>query len=161
MRSMGGCPVKQSSDFADGPIEFQEDRAVQTAIPTSFKFSIATLHLVVLATFCVPLWGQEAEPIVVGNVQITGQPEDWTHHHLVFSNPGTEDEAIRNGTHEEWLRIVNDPRYILHQLKRRQPAQGPAREAVAMRLSRLAESDAERVVEERGRVFNPPSPIPP
>ena len=134
---------------------------MQAAIPTSFKFSVATLPLVLLATFCVPLWGQEAEPIVVGNVQVTGQPEDWTHHHLVFSNPGTEDEAIRNGTHEEWLRIVNDPRYILHQLRRRQPAQGPAREAVAMRLSRLAESDAERMVEERGRVFNPPSPIPP
>src|SRR5277367_4267025 len=129
--------MKRSSDFAYGRIVVREARAMQTAIPTSLKFSVATLPLVVLATFCVPLWGQEAEPIVVGNVQITGQPEDWTHHHLVFSNPGTEDEAIRNGTHEEWLRIVNDPRYILHQLKRRQPAQGPAREAVAMRLSRF------------------------
>ena len=152
--------MKRSSDFADGATVVREARAVQTAVPTSFKFLIAALPLVVLTACCVPVWGQEAQPIVVGDVQITGQPEDWTHHHLVFSNPGTEDEAIQKGTHEEWVRIVNDPRYVLHQLKRRQPAQGPAREAVAMRLSRLAESDAERVIEKEGGAFNP-SPIPP
>ncbi len=134
---------------------------MQTAVPTSFKFSVATLTLVIFATFCVPLSGQEAQPIVAGNVQITGQPEDWTHHHLVFSNPGTEDEAIRNGTHREWLKIVNDPRYILHQLQRRQPAQGPAGEAVAMRLSRFAESDVERAADEKQWVIDPPKPIVP
>src|ERR1019366_7198884 len=40
------------------------------------------------------------------------------HHHLVFSNPGTEEDAIANGTHDRWLSIVNDPRYILQQMKR-------------------------------------------
>jgi len=47
-----------------------------------------------------------------------GRPEDWSHHHLVFSNPGTEEQAIENGTDEQWLGIVNEPRYIMQQLKR-------------------------------------------
>src|ERR1017187_2800904 len=51
-------------------------------------------------------------------LQGRGVPEDWSHHHLVFSNPGTEEEAIANGTHDRWLNIVNDPRYILQQMKR-------------------------------------------
>jgi hypothetical protein len=51
-------------------------------------------------------------------LQGRGIPEDWSHHHLVFSNPGTEEEAIENGTHDRWLRIVNDPRYSMQQLKR-------------------------------------------
>ena len=63
--------------------------------------------------------------------EVQGLPDDWTHHHLVFSNPGTEQDAIQNGRYDEWLRIVNDPRYILQQLKRRSPAQGPAAEYVA------------------------------
>lgn len=76
--------------------------------------------------------GQETPKwITADNVWITGLPEDWTYHHLVFSNPGTEDDSYRNGTHDEWLRIVNDPRYIMQQLKRGLPAQGPAAEDVA------------------------------
>jgi hypothetical protein len=48
-----------------------------------------------------------------------GVPDDWSHRHVVFSNPArTEEEAIANGTHDQWLNIVNDPRYILQQMKR-------------------------------------------
>jgi len=47
-----------------------------------------------------------------------GVSDDWSHHHLVFSNTGTEEEAIANGTHDRWLNIINDPRYILQSLKR-------------------------------------------
>jgi len=62
------------------------------------------------------MWGQEVPAI-------TGVPDDWGHHHLVFSNPGTERDAIWNGTHEQWLKVVNDPRFQIQQLKRsrRQP----------------------------------------
>ena len=56
-------------------------------------------------------------------LQGRGIPEDWSHHRLVFSNPGTEEEAIENGTHDRWLRIVNDPRYVLQQLQRLLPGQ--------------------------------------
>ncbi len=47
-----------------------------------------------------------------------GIPEDWSTHHVKFSDPGSEADAIRNGTHAQWLRIVNDPRYQMQQLRR-------------------------------------------
>jgi hypothetical protein len=89
--------------------------------------SFSLFSLLTFATTC-GLCAQTNSPakITVGNLEITGIPNDWTSRHLVFSNPGTEDEAIRNGTHDRWLKIVNDPRYVLQQLQRRQPAQGPA-----------------------------------
>jgi hypothetical protein len=77
--------------------------------------------------------GQQAESgpeITVGRFKITGLPEDWTHHHSMFSNPGTEEDAIKNGTHDKWLRIVNDPRYVIQQLKRRDATQGPTAASV-------------------------------
>jgi len=49
---------------------------------------------------------------------LQGFPEDWSHHHLVFSNPGTFRDALRNGTYDGWASIVTDPRYGLQQLKR-------------------------------------------
>jgi hypothetical protein len=57
--------------------------------------------------------GQEAQA-----KQAKGVPVDWTHQHVVFSNPGSADEAIRNGTYERWLKISTDPRYIMQQQKR-------------------------------------------
>jgi hypothetical protein len=67
-------------------------------------------------------------PALAQELTITGIPDDWTHHHIVFSNPGTEAEAIKNGTHDRWLRIVNDPRYQLQQLQRGQgTAPSPSR----------------------------------
>ena len=84
-------------------------------------------------------YGQQPQPapsqITVGGVRITGIPDDWTHHHVVFSNPGTEAEAIANGTHGRWLKVVNDPRYIIQQLHRGQPAQGPYAADVARVLA--------------------------
>ena len=47
-----------------------------------------------------------------------GVPDDWSHHHLVFSNPGTEQEAIKSGKYEHWLKVANDPRFTLQQIKR-------------------------------------------
>ncbi len=47
----------------------------------------------------------------------TGFVEDWSTRHLVFSNPGSEDQAIQEDRHAEWLRIVNDPRYIFQKRK--------------------------------------------
>ena len=63
------------------------------------------------------------DPVVQRNIeewklQQRGLPDDWTHHYLIFSNPGTEQQAIENGQYEQWLKIVNDPRFILQQIKR-------------------------------------------
>lgn len=48
----------------------------------------------------------------------SGLVEDWTHHHVIFSDPGTEEDAIAQGKHEEWTRIVNDRRYLMQQIRR-------------------------------------------
>jgi hypothetical protein len=50
--------------------------------------------------------------------QKNGVTRDWTHHHLVFSDPGSAGDAIRNGTYERWLKITTDPRYIMQRRER-------------------------------------------
>ncbi len=91
--------------------------------------------LIVITDYApLPVAAQEAQQtqptITVGGVEIKGLPDDWTHHHLVFSNPGMEYQAMENGTYDRWLDVVNNPRYIIQQLKRHKPAQGPFAEQV-------------------------------
>jgi len=80
------------------------------------------------------------------SLDLPGLPDDWSFHHLTFTDPGSEEDAIDGGRHEEWLRIVNEPRYIIQQLKRRQPVQGPWADEVA-KLNAMA-----RAQEESGEV---------
>ena len=47
-----------------------------------------------------------------------GAPEDWSHRHLIFSNPGSEEQAIRSGRFDAWMHVTNDPRFIMQQKKR-------------------------------------------
>ena len=113
--------------------------SVQRLNASLFRCGVTLLMVTGLA---VLMSAQQApEPITVGHAKITGLPEDWTHHHVVFSDPGTEAEAIRNGTYLEWLRITSDPRYIVQQLRRRLPAQGPAAREVA-RIEEEARAEA-------------------
>ncbi|MGA2170411.1 MAG: hypothetical protein ABSG62_19630 [Terracidiphilus sp.] len=91
-----------------------------------FKWSMISVTFAMLAAFSVPMHGQSAPAVRVGNTQITGIPDDWTHHHVVFSNPGTEQEAISAGRHDQWQKVVNDPRYVIQQLRRNAQVQGPA-----------------------------------
>jgi len=44
--------------------------------------------------------------------------DDWTHHHVVFSDPGSALEAMRSGNYGRWYKIVNEPRFGLQQTKR-------------------------------------------
>lgn len=69
--------------------------------------------------------------IKIGNVTLKGIPYDYSWTHVVFPDPGSEENAIRNGTHDRWLKIVNDPRYIIQQLHRGQPVRGPNAAEVA------------------------------
>jgi hypothetical protein len=59
-----------------------------------------------------------AQDVKNAQTGVPGVPEDWSHRHVVFSNPGTADQAIKAGRYEEWLRIVNDPRFQLQRMKR-------------------------------------------
>jgi hypothetical protein len=114
-----------------------------------YKLSLSAAIFFLLSTgFTASTSGQEAsQSITVGNARITGVPEDWTHHHVVFSDPGTEADALKNGTYSEWRAIVNDPRYILQQLKRRLPAQGPAADDIARIEEEARARDAARIDE--------------
>jgi len=118
------------------------DRAATTTYPKRRTGRTQLVNKLSLGLICgmllaivIPMRGEEPqlapEAIAVGGVHVTGLPDDWTHRKLVFSNPGTEDDAISNGTHDHWLRTVNDPRYIIQQLKRRSPAQGTRAAEVA------------------------------
>ena len=58
---------------------------------------------------------------------ITGKPatgrrmglvDDWSTHHLIFSNPGTAADALAHGRFEQWFRTINDPRFLMQQMKR-------------------------------------------
>jgi len=50
--------------------------------------------------------------------------DDWTHHHVIFSNPGTREEAMRNGKLQQWDSIVKHPRYRMQQMRRGLPMAG-------------------------------------
>src|SRR5262249_12486964 len=56
---------------------------------------------------------------------VAGLPEDWTHHHAVFGDAGTAEQAARNGTYDHWLRTGSDPRYPLPRAQRSAPAAAP------------------------------------
>lgn len=86
---------------------------MQTAKSSYLKMSTVALMLAMLAGFGIPMQGQNAPGVNVGGVRITGVPEDWSHHHAVFADPGTADQAIKNGTYDRWTKIVNEPRYVL------------------------------------------------
>ncbi len=76
------------------------------------------------------LGNPKVDPVVQRNVddwtlQQRGLVDDWTHHYVVFSNPGTEQQAIETGIYDQWLSIVNAPRFTLQQIKRSTRAKLP------------------------------------
>src|SRR5579864_3627250 len=48
----------------------------------------------------------------------SGLVDDWTTHHVVFSNIGSYEDAVRTGTYAKFYRILYDPRYIMQQTRR-------------------------------------------
>ncbi|HLJ76409.1 MAG TPA: hypothetical protein VKT75_03305 [Acidobacteriaceae bacterium] len=89
--------------------------------PRSARSIFATAALALLS---VTLFGQNGPR--TGNTALAGVPEDWSSHHVVFADPGTEEAAIQAGRHDVWLRTVNDPRYIMQQIRRKDIVRGPA-----------------------------------
>jgi hypothetical protein len=75
-----------------------------------FRFA-GIIALAFLAT--VPLMAQKETP---------GFPEDWSHHHVVFSRPETLSHASGNGSFIAWHSVLSNPRYTFQRMKqRRQP----------------------------------------
>ena len=102
-----------------------------TAKSPCLQCMMIILTIASVAKFSHPVQGQDMPAVHVGNSQLTGLPDDWTHHHIVFSDPGTADDAIQKGSYDKWFSIVNDPRYVMQQLKRTFPARGSAADEAA------------------------------
>ena len=85
------------------------------AVLARLRISAALL----MSLLFVPLLSAQEHP-----PQKTGFPDDWSHHHLIFSDPGTSEQAARSGTLDRWQRITNDPRYVLQREKRDAAAKG-------------------------------------
>ena len=49
-----------------------------------------------------------------------GLPEDWSHRHLIFSHPGSAQQAMQDGSPQKWTAITSHPRF-LQQAMRRSP----------------------------------------
>lgn len=79
------------------------------------KLSIAAVILGLVTISSILITGQPASQRSPRHI---GLPDDWSHHHLVFSNPGTYEQAVARGTYGEWLRLQYDTRFILQQMKR-------------------------------------------
>jgi len=124
----------------------------------SWKCSAFRIALVAVTAFSLPLFAQDMSRVNVGKTQIKGVADDWTHHRVVFSNPGTEEQAIKNGSRDKWQKIVNDPRYVMQQMRRGLPVQGPAAyDANALQAFRMANREIELV--RPGKFPRKPAPI--
>src|ERR1039458_8663894 len=78
------------------------------------------------STTAVGVFGLAAGLLVGLGVLMSGKPatgrsrglvNDWTTRHVIFSNPGTVTDAMREGRYERWYRTVNDPRFVMQQMK--------------------------------------------
>ena len=78
---------------------------------TDWRSSLLEFMLSRSWPFPVPLLGQSAA------TQTIGFPDDWSHRHVIFSNPGTFREALGRGEFEKWSGILNDPRFLQQRMK--------------------------------------------
>ncbi|MGO9640253.1 MAG: hypothetical protein ACLP1Y_02975 [Candidatus Acidiferrales bacterium] len=74
-----------------------------------FRLILQLVGLTAAAIAVCPLFGQQRPG---------GAPEDWSHHHVVFSNPGTYVGSIRTGSFDKWYKVVSDPRFNFQQVRR-------------------------------------------
>ncbi|MGB9487096.1 MAG: hypothetical protein WCD04_13420 [Terriglobia bacterium] len=90
------------------------------------KLAIVGAAFVVLIGITVLIPGQPASKLKVqpASKHLVGVPDDWSHHHLVFSDIGTYEQAIAKGTYSKWINLYYDPRYIIQQMKRNRAAAG-------------------------------------
>ncbi len=81
----------------------------------SYRFSKILLGLVVVGGVAFLVTQAFAQQGATAKGNATGYPQDWTHHHVVFSDPGSYGDAMATGTLKEWNAITHDPRYLMQQ----------------------------------------------
>ena len=87
--------------------------------PKFSKFWIVALALgmvVALAILVFALAPTEAAQAL--RRRQSGLVDDWTTHHVVFSNIGSYDQAVKAGTYDKWFRLLYDPRRIMQEARR-------------------------------------------
>jgi len=77
-----------------------------------YRLSVFVITFVGLIALGIAISGQEAPKRGLSMI------EDWSNHHVVFTNPGSAVAALAGGRLREWYRTINEPRYILQQMKR-------------------------------------------
>jgi hypothetical protein len=94
-----------------------------------YRLSIVAVAFLSLIGMRVRMTGEPASKHRAGKPtpqkRHLGLVEDWSTHHLVFSNPGTYEQAAKTGaSYAKWLTIRYDTRFILQQAKRYSEATG-------------------------------------
>ena len=97
---------------------------MQTVFLHFLKMRVTFVTIVTITVACLVILAAGARVAAAqghrdSSQQPMGLPQrSWTHRHMVFSDPGTEDDAFRNGKHDEWLKVHDDPRFMMHEVKR-------------------------------------------
>jgi hypothetical protein len=103
------------------------------------KLSIAAVALALVAISSILISGQPASKHHVGLV------EDWSTRHVVFSNPGTYEQAYAKGAYPKWLRTQYDTRFLLQQMKRNAAAVARFSPVTATRATATAAGEVARI----------------
>ncbi len=114
--------IRQRHDEHLYHYEKTEERMMRATKSTFHLIRVIALIAGLTMSVAVIAWGQtgsNANANLPPTIHSGSAPEDWSHHHVVYSNLGTESESIRTGTHDRWLRVSSDPRYLMQQTRER------------------------------------------
>jgi len=98
-------------------------RQLSVAVNTEKKW-VSVLATVLLALLADTSFAQKS-PAISAPI---GMPQDWSHRHVVYSNPDTPDEAAKKGQTAKWRKNYRDPRFVLalsRKLESQVSAKGP------------------------------------
>jgi hypothetical protein len=110
--------VTRGTKAANGPLHLSRDRSYHPLVLSPPGSSIQRLHLAGYAL------AQSPEDQAPANGY--SLPSDWSDRHLIFSDPGAFSDAISHGRVDQWQHVVNDPRYLMQQVKRGDPVRQQA-----------------------------------
>jgi hypothetical protein len=112
------------------PTEGMKAECMKNSQDMFFRVLMASIPATAILSVCLSLHGQEMPsssrpaPELDASARHSGLTIDWTHRHLIFSDPGAADDARQSGEYERWWKITNDPRYAMQQLRRSGAAPG-------------------------------------
>ncbi|MGA3213784.1 MAG: hypothetical protein ABSD20_20955, partial [Terriglobales bacterium] len=86
--------------------------------------------------------GTHPQPVPSAQSPRVGAVEDWSSHAVVFSNLSALEKSGRPDAADRARKIASDPRYIMEQLRRRQPVSDSSLAALANLAAKLAAGDS-------------------